>query len=75
MQIIANNKNLLRLLCASTGLNTFLTNFTFNVQFNICKPPHQVDTIILFTDDKKQDRESLNTLPEITYLVFQRQDL
>lgn len=75
MQITVNSKNLLKLLCASTGLNTFLTNFTLNVQFNICKPPHQVDAIILFTDDKRQDRESLNALPEITYLVFQRQNL
>lgn len=59
MQLIANSKYLLRLLCASTVLNTFLTNFTFNVQFNICRRPHQVDNIILFTDEKQPRQREL----------------
>ena len=43
VQIIANSKYLLRLLCASTALNTFLTNFTFNIQFNIStKSAHDI---------------------------------
>lgn len=58
MQIKANSKYLLRLLCASTALNTFLTNFTFNVQFNICKIPHQADTIILFIDEKTNKQKT-----------------